>query len=120
MTKLLKLTLFTLSVSFCSVNIVSADPLLITGNNLEQTNTGTSLANQTLANIFNSTVANGAAGNTFTVSAENNGGNYTIITSNNVLQQQIGSTSATQNATNIINSSASNYASGNSITFTAR
>jgi hypothetical protein len=120
MTKLFRLTSFALALGFSSVNIALADPLTVTGNSFQQNRIGTSLANQALSNIFNSTVANGSAGNTFTVLEAKSGDGFATIIGNSVLQQEIGTTNAYQEATNIISSSVGNHAAGNAITFSGQ
>jgi hypothetical protein len=120
MTRLTKLFALSLVLGFCSTTLVSADPLAVIGNNMTQNRIGTSTATQVLSNIFNSTVANGSAGNTFTVAEAKTDGGFATFIGNNVLQQEIGQTHANQSASNIIGSSVANNAAGNAITFSGQ
>lgn len=117
MTKTLTLALLLGVVAFGSAN---ADPLVMTGSNLTQNNIGTSVADQTLSAIFNSTVANGAAGNTFTVAEVVSPNGYATFIGDSFLQQNIGNSYANQSATNVVGSSVANNAAGNAITFSGQ
>lgn len=119
MTKLFKLVSLTAFLCSGVVGMASADPLDVIGNGMTQNNIGTSTSNQNLNTIISSTVANGSAGNTLTVSNNNPTTIPTLFIGNSTLQQSIGNDTANQAATNVISSSVANNAAGNAITFSA-
>ena len=120
MTKFFKLVSLTAFLSVGAAEMVSADPLSVIGNNFTQNRIGTSTSNQNLNTIVSSTVANGSAGNTFTVAEAKSGDGFATIIGNNLLQQEIGTTTANQIGVNIISSSVANNAAGNAITFSGQ
>lgn len=120
MTKLFKLVSFVAILGVGVVEVASADPLSVIGNNFTQNRIGTSVSDQSLNTILNSTVANGSAGNTFTVAEAKTDGSFATFVGNNVLQQEIGSTFANQTAVNVVGSSVANNAAGNAITFSGQ
>jgi hypothetical protein len=118
MTKFFKLV--SLTALLCGgAGMAFADPMDIIGNGMTQNNIGTSASNQNLSTIVSSTVANGSAGNTLTVSNNSPTTIPTLFIGNSTLQQSIGNDTANQAATNVFSSSVANNAAGNAITFSA-
>lgn len=120
MNKLFKLVTLSALVGIGATNVASADPLAMIGSAVTQNNIGTNASTQNIANIIGSTVANGTAGNTFTVAEVVSPNGYALFTSDNFLQQNIGSNFANQTANTVVNSSVANNAAGNAITFSGQ
>lgn len=119
MTKLFKLISLAAFFGVSAVGISSANPFDVLGNSMTQNNIGSSSSSQNLNTIISSVVANGSAGNTFTVSNDHPSTVPTIVQGNSVLQQNIGSDTANQIVVTAFDSSIANNAAGNAITFSA-
>jgi hypothetical protein len=112
MKKLLTLTsaaAFALILGFGGT--ASADPLALIGNNVNQVSRGNTEAGMDVNAINNSTLRNGAAGNTLSVS-----GGRVNVTGNQFRQLQVGGHNAYMEASAVNASTLENFSTGNAAT----
>ena len=88
----------------------SADPMVITGNAINQSSTGNTEASLNSTAVSDSIIRNGAAGNTINAT-----GNLALLSNNIIYQTSVGNHVATMVATSVNNSRVENYATGNNI-----